>query len=82
MPNGRAKPMMTRERETAKPMSEHQEKYLYQLLDERAIHSDEAEEWLCKACGAGSIRKITRKQASALIDHLLHARPDQQQSIN
>ena len=82
MPNSRAKPMKNREREPAKPISEHQEKYLYQLLDERGVPSDEAEEWLCKACGAGSISKITRKQASDLIDHLLHDNPDQQQTIN
>jgi hypothetical protein len=82
-PNGRAKPhLKSRQREPAKPMSDHQAKYLYQLLDERGIHSDEAEEWLCKACGAGSIAKITRKQASDLIDHLLHDSGNQQQSIN
>ena len=82
MPNSRSKPMKKREREPAKPMSEHQEKYLYQLLDEQGIPSDEAEEWLCRACGAGSIRTITRKQASDLIDHILRINGNQQQSIN
>jgi hypothetical protein len=83
-PNGKVKPPpKSRQREPAKPpMSEHQEKYLYQLLEERGIHSDEADEWLCKTCGAGSISKITRKQASDLIDHILHDLGPQQQSIN
>jgi hypothetical protein len=82
LPNGRARPPKNRHSEKPKPMSDQQEKYLYQLLAERGIHSDEAEEWLFKACGAGSIAKITRKQASDLIDHLLHGNENQQQSIN
>ena len=57
--------------DTDRPMTERQRKYLYRLLGERGVPSDEAQDWLLRNFGAGSLKNITAREASELIDQLL-----------
>jgi len=65
-----------------KPMTDHQRKYLFRLLAERSMSEEQAEEWLKGAAQLDSITKITKKQASDLIDHLVNEAATPQQSVN
>lgn len=65
-----------------KPMTDHQRKYLFRLLSERSMSEEQAEAWLKDAVQLDSITKITKKQASDLIDHLVKEAATPQQSVN
>lgn len=53
------------------PMSASQRKYLFKLLSERGKTEDDAHTWLIQAFDIESLKEVTKKMASDMIDHLL-----------
>lgn len=73
--NGSQRPPSAEEskasRDTEKPMSVSQRKYLFRLLDERGKSAEEAQTWLINAFEIENLDQVTRKMASDMINHLL-----------
>lgn len=57
--------------EADRALTDSQRKYLFRLLGERGVNAEQGHAWLCETCGVTSVKEITRKQASALIDQLV-----------
>ena len=53
------------------PLTVHQRTRLGKLLALKGYDQIGAEDWLCKTCNVDQIDKITKKQASDMIDHLI-----------
>jgi len=51
-------------------ITESQRKYLFRLLSDQGLESNDALNYLLDECGVDSIKRITRKQASDLISKL------------
>jgi len=78
--NGSSPPHHGRQPDGDKPMTDYQRKYLFQLLKERGMDIEAGHEWLCKAAEVDSLKKITKKRASELIDHLVKEAPSPAQT--
>lgn len=70
-PSGSSQPTQNRQADADKPMTDHQRKYLFRLLADKGVNAEDGHTWLCKACSVESVKLITKKQASDLIDHLV-----------
>jgi hypothetical protein len=53
------------------PMTENQRRYLFRILAEHGVTGDIAHDYLVQTFGAGSLKEITKKEASDLIEELL-----------
>ncbi|MCC6962543.1 MAG: hypothetical protein IT585_04755 [candidate division Zixibacteria bacterium] len=53
------------------PMTENQRRYLFRILAEHGITGDSAHDYLLQTFGAGSLKEVTKKEASDLIEELL-----------
>lgn len=53
------------------PMTENQRRYLFRILAEHGVTGDIAHDYLVQTLGAGSLREVTKKEASDLIEELL-----------
>ncbi len=53
------------------PMTENQRRYLFRILAEHGVTGDIAHDYLVQTFGAGSLKEVTKKEASDLIEELL-----------
>jgi hypothetical protein len=53
------------------PMTENQRRYLFRILAEHGVTGDVAHDYLVQTFGAGSVKEVTKKEASDLIEELL-----------
>jgi len=52
-------------------MTENQRRYLFGILAEHGVTGDIAHDFLIQTFGSGSLKEITKKEASDLIEELL-----------
>lgn len=57
------------------PMTENQRRYLFRILAEQGVTGDTAHDFLVQTFGAGSLKEVTKKEASDLIEELLANAP-------
>jgi hypothetical protein len=53
------------------PMTESQRRYIFRILAEHGVTGDIAHDYLIQTFGAGSLKEVTKKEASDLIEELL-----------
>lgn len=80
--NGNRHAQRSQHRDSGKPMTEHQRKYLFQLLADKGFDIERAQEWLCGAFDIQSSKQITKKGASDMIDHLIKEASLPQETVN
>ena len=53
------------------PMTENQRRYLFRILAEHGVTGDIAHDYLVQTFGVGSLKEVTKREASDLIEELL-----------
>lgn len=78
--NGNSPPTGAYHYDSLKPMTGNQRKYLFKLLLAKGLNAEEGHDWLSQECDVDDVKKITKKQASDLIDRLVNetSKPEEQ----